>query len=105
MKPPPYLAAPGPPAGPPRERPAQALRALAGHLTRTGTTRLYGHACSRYGVLSIRYGLTVWTNGRIFWWRNPDGTETTWPAADPSGAARRLTAPSQASGPQSPNRT
>jgi hypothetical protein len=90
MRPPPYLAAPGPPASPPYQRPAEALRALAAQLTRVGTTRLYGNACTHYGVLSISYGLTVWTNGRVLWWRH-NGRETTWPAADPQGAARLLT--------------
>jgi hypothetical protein len=36
-------------------------------------------------------GVTVWTNGRVLWWR-ADGEEMTWPAADPYGAAGRLAA-------------
>ena len=85
MKPPPYLTAPGPP----RQRPAAALAALAAQLRAAGITRLYGTACALFGVLSISYGLTVWTNGRVFWWRRDD-EEIRWPAADPGGAARQL---------------
>jgi hypothetical protein len=87
MKPPPYLTAPGP--GAPRQRPADALRALAAQLRTAGVTRLYGTACALFGVLSITYGLTVWTNGHLSWWRRDD-EEIRWPAADPGGAARQL---------------
>ncbi|HWG62441.1 MAG TPA: hypothetical protein VG253_12085 [Streptosporangiaceae bacterium] len=85
MRPPPYLTAPGPP----RQRPAAALAALADQLRAAGITRLYGSACALFGVLSVSYGLTVWTNGRVFWWRRDD-EEIRWPAADPGGAARLL---------------
>jgi hypothetical protein len=85
MRPPPYLTAPGPP----RQQPAAALGALAAQLRAAGITRLYGTACALFGVLSITYGLTVWTNGRLFWWQRDD-EEIRWPAADPGGAARQL---------------
>ncbi len=88
MKPPPYLAAPAPNS---RQRPAAALRALAAQLRAAGITRLYGSACALFGVLSVAYGLTVWTNGRLLWWQTGDDQES-WPAADPQGAARALTA-------------
>jgi hypothetical protein len=85
MRSPPYLTAPGSP----RLRPAAALGALAAQLRAAGITRLYGSACALLGVLSVSYGLTVWTNGRVFWWRRDD-EEIRWPAADPGGAARLL---------------
>jgi len=96
MKPPPYLAAPAPN---PRQRPAAALRALAAQLRVVGITRLYGSACALFGVLSVAYGLTVWTNGRLLWWQTGDDQET-WPAADPQGAARLLA--TLATGPSPP---
>ena len=78
------------PAPPPRQRPAEALDALAQQLRRRGIRSLYADSCDRFGVLSMP-GVTVWTNGRVLWWR-ADGEEMTWPAADPYGAADRLTA-------------
>lgn len=96
MRPPPYLTAPGPN---PRQRPAAALRALAAQLRAQGITQLYGSACALLGVLSVAYGLTVWTNGRLLWWQT-GSNEATWPAADPEGAARALTA--LATGPTEP---
>ena len=90
MRPRAYLTAPSP-AFPPRQEPAAALRALAALLCVAGITHLYGSACARYGVLSVSGGLTVWTNGRVLWWR-VGGEQATWPAADPDGAARQLTA-------------
>jgi hypothetical protein len=80
---------PAPPGAPPRQRPAAALRALAAQLRTAGLTRVYGSACALVGVLSVSYGLTVWTDGRVFWWRRED-QEIRWPAADPGGAARQL---------------
>ena len=41
------------------------------------------------GVLSLP-AVSVWTNGRVLWWR-ADGAENGWPAADPEGAADQLT--------------
>jgi hypothetical protein len=67
------------------------MRALAGQLQAHGITRMYGAACATLGVLSVAYGVTVWTDGRRFWWRDGD-TETGWPAADPEGAAAQLAA-------------
>lgn len=74
---------------PPRRRPAEVLRALAGLLQDRGLTRLYGSACTMLGVLSVAYGVTVWTDGQRLWWRGRDD-ETIWPAADPEGAADQL---------------
>jgi hypothetical protein len=88
MRPPPYLTSPWPEPFPPRRRPAVALRALAGQLQRRSITSLYGCACDRIGVLSLP-GASVWTNGRVLWWRAGDD-ETSWPAADPEGAADQL---------------
>lgn len=42
------------------------------------------------GVLSIAYGLTVWTHGRRLWW-DRDGDQATWLAGDPEGVAHILT--------------
>jgi len=97
VRPPPYLTAPGPP----RQRPAAVLGALAAQLRAAGITRLYGSACALFGVLSVAYGLTVWTNGRLLWWQTGDDQET-WPAADPHGAARVLTAIAAPSPPPPP---
>jgi hypothetical protein len=41
------------------------------------------------GVLSVAYGVTVWTNGQRLWWHD-DGDKDGWPAADLEGAADRL---------------
>lgn len=71
----------------PPQRPAQALHALAGQLRQPGVTSLYGNACDHLGVLSLP-GVSVWTNGRILWWLTGEGTQITWPAADPEGAVR-----------------
>ncbi len=94
---PPYLTAP---VGMRRsqQRPSLALRALSAQLREHGLSRLYLAACARFGVLSVAPGVTVWTNGRMLWWQAGDD-ETTWPAADAPGAARRLAelaAPGQA---------
>ena len=88
MKPPVYLASPQPAPFPPHRQPAVALRALAGQLQQRGITSLYGYACDRIGVLSLP-GVSVWTNGRVLWWRAGD-EENGWPAADPGGAAGQL---------------
>ncbi len=95
-----YLTVPGP--GQPG--PAAALRVLAAQLRAAGITRLYGAACTRYGVLSVTTGLSVWTNGRVLWWQT-ENDEAAWPAADPQGAVRQLTtlATSQPSGPPPPD--
>jgi hypothetical protein len=66
-----------------------ALRALADQLQARGLIRLYGSACARIGVLSVAYGLTVWTDGRDVWWGTGDD-QVRLPAADPEGAARKL---------------
>jgi hypothetical protein len=76
------------PAAPPRQRPAEVLDALASQLAQRGIGDLIGRSCERIGVLSLP-AVTVWTNGRVLWWRTTDG-DMTWPAADASGAARRL---------------
>jgi hypothetical protein len=89
MRYPQYLTIPWPEPFQPRRRPAVALRALAGQLQQRGITSLYGYACDRIGVLSLP-AVSVWTNGRVLWWR-ADGEENGWPAADPEGAADQLT--------------
>jgi hypothetical protein len=70
-------------------RPVEALRALANQLEARGGERLCGAADSRLGVLSVAYGVTVWTDGETLWWLTAE-TETLWPATDPDGAARLL---------------
>lgn len=71
------------------QRPAEALDALAGHLLQCGVTHMYGVSCQLLGVLSVSLEITVWSNGRVLWWRVND-EETVWPAADPGGAVRIL---------------
>jgi hypothetical protein len=78
------------PAPPPRQRPAEALDALARQLRERGIWSLYGDSCDRFGVLSLP-SVSVWTNGRVLWWRAGE-EEMTWPATDPYGAAGRLAA-------------
>src|SRR5208283_5863010 len=63
-----------------------ALEALAGQLP--DGTRSYVCADRLLGVLSLPT-ISVWSNGRLLWWR-AGGDEITWSAADTPGAARRL---------------
>jgi hypothetical protein len=81
-----YLAAPV--LAPPRQRPAEALYALAGQLREHGVTDLYGASDRRLGVLSLP-DISVWTNGHVLWWQ-VRGEATAWSAADVDGAAVRL---------------
>ncbi len=83
---------PVPPGFPPRQRPAEALNALAREIL--GPGRFYVVADGGLGVLSLP-AVSVWSNGRVLWWRDGDGGGTTWPAADAPGAARRLAEPQQ----------
>ena len=85
---PPHLL-PAPPGFPPRQRPAEALEALAREIP--GPGRPYVFSDGVLGVLSLP-AVSVWSNGRVLWWRTADG-EMTWPAADAPGAARRLAEP------------
>ena len=85
---PPHLL-PAPAGFPSRQRPAQVLEALAALLRQQGVTHLYSASSCLLGVLSVSAGVSVWTNGRVLWWRAGDH-ETAWPAADPDGAARIL---------------
>jgi hypothetical protein len=78
---------PAPPGMPPRQRPAEALEALADQIPEPG--RFYVVADGVLAVLSLP-AVSVWSNGRVFWWWAADGG-ITWPAADITGAARRLT--------------
>jgi hypothetical protein len=77
---------PAPIGFPPRQRPAEALEALARQIPERG--RFYVVSDGVLAVLSMP-AVSVWTNGRLFWWRDGDGG-TAWPAADALGAARRL---------------
>ena len=82
---PPHLL-PVPPGFPLRQRPAEALAALANQVP--GPGRFYICSDGVLGVLSLGRRV-VWTNGRVFWWRTKDD-EVTSPAADVPGAAQRL---------------
>lgn len=66
----------------PCQRPAEVLRVLVGQLSRRGIGPLYGFACDRFGVLSLP-AVSVWTNGRVLWWRAGNGG-TTWPPYSPT---------------------
>jgi hypothetical protein len=59
------------PAPPPRQRPADVLDALASQLRQRGLRSLIRQSCDRIGVLSLP-AVTVWTNGRVLWWRTTD---------------------------------
>ena len=79
------------PGTPPRRRPAEVLEMLADQLREDKTGGSF-YICTDgvLGVLSLP-AVSVWTNGRVLWWRVANG-ETTWPAADAPGAARQLAA-------------
>ena len=77
---------PVPPGFPPRQSPAGALETLADQIP--GSGRFYVFSDGMLGVLSLP-AVSVWTNGRVLWWRAADGG-TAWPAADIPGAVRRL---------------
>lgn len=64
------------PAPSPRQRPADVLDALASQLRQRGIGELIEQSCDRISVLSLP-AVTVWTNGRVLWWRTMDG-EITW---------------------------
>ena len=85
---PPHLQI-APTGPPPRHRPAEVLQSLAGQLRESKTGGSF-YICTDgvLGVLSLP-AVSVWTNGRVLWWRAADG-ETAWPAADAPGAARQL---------------
>jgi hypothetical protein len=72
-----------------RGHPGVVLGAVEAVLRQQGLNRIYGAACTLYGVLSVAPDVTVWCDGRRLWWREGD-EETGWPAADPEGAARQL---------------
>ncbi len=78
---------PVPPGVPPRQHPAEALTALARRIPEPGT-RFYLCADRLLGVPSLP-AVSVWSNGRVLWWRTAAG-EMVWPAVDTPGAARRL---------------
>ncbi len=77
---------PAPVGFPPRQRPAEALEALAREIS--GPGRFYICSDGVLGVLSLP-AVSVWSNGRVLWWQDGDGG-ITWPAADAPGAARQL---------------
>ena len=64
---------------------------MAALLARHGLTRIYVAACSVIAVISVSYGLTAWTNGRLLWFTRA-GQRETWLAADTEAAAARLAA-------------
>lgn len=74
-------------------RPREAVWALAEELQRVhGLRRLYKEADGAVAVLSACHDVTIWyirPLGDLLRWRE-DGTEATWPADDPHGAAARI---------------
>jgi hypothetical protein len=74
------------PAFPLRQRPAEALEALAREIPEPG--RFYICSDGVLGVLSLP-AVSIWSNGRVLWWRTA-ACEMVWPAVDTPGAARRL---------------
>jgi len=72
-----------------RMSPASVVRALDQMLRQRGMTRVYGAACTVFGVISVSPGLTVWTNGRLLLWHF-NGVPDAYPAADVEAAAERL---------------
>ena len=82
---PPHLL-PAPPGFPRRQRPAEALEALAREIPGPGPAYVFSDGV--LAVLSLP-AVSVWSNGRVLWWRTAAG-EMVWPAVDTPGAARRL---------------
>jgi hypothetical protein len=71
--------------------PARAAGALARELTKRGITGLYTATSAKVAVVSVTAGLTVWTNGTLFWC-TVRGQPRTWPAKDTPAAAAGLAA-------------
>jgi hypothetical protein len=86
---PPAPFPPGP--GPAAASPAAVAAALARHLADHGLTGIYTAATTKFAVISVTTGLTVWTNGHQLWWTQ-HGQRRTWPAADLAAAAARIAA-------------
>ena len=68
--------------------PAAMLRELAAQLRLYGLDHLYGTVTTTEGVLSVAWGLTVWTNGHTLRCHTPTGT--IYLPASTSAAARHL---------------
>jgi hypothetical protein len=88
-----------PPPGTSHASPARIAAVLAALLARHGLTRIYVAACSVIAVISVSYGLTAWTNGRLLWFTRA-GQRETWPAADTQAAAARLASLDRPAAPQ-----
>ncbi|MGH3158411.1 MAG: hypothetical protein ACRDNF_17810 [Streptosporangiaceae bacterium] len=69
-------------------RPADLLRDLAALLRGHGLDHLYGQATATEGVLSVAYGVTIWTNGLTLRCHTPTGI--TYLPASTHTAARYL---------------
>ena len=54
-----------------------------------GLTELHQSSSQAAALLSVAPGVTAWCDGWTVKWRHMGG-QTTWTAADPEGAARRL---------------
>jgi hypothetical protein len=76
----------GGPLRDPREAVAQLRRQLALHWP----GRVYQGDSPGLSVLSISPRLTVWCDGRDFFWRELEGRPVRHPAADPVNAAVRI---------------
>jgi hypothetical protein len=81
-----------------RQRPQDVARELTTLLRAEGLSRLYWSASHLLAVLSVTSTLTVWSDGLHLRWRH-DGTTTTWPAHDTSGAAAHLAGLARATAP------
>lgn len=84
---------PGPFPPPPSSgrSPASTAAALARQLTEHGLTGIYTAATTKFAVISVATGLTVWTDGRLLWCTQA-GQRRTWPAADIPVAAADIAA-------------
>jgi hypothetical protein len=69
--------------------PTRLLNDLAALLYHHGLTHIYGQATTTEGVLSIAYGITVWTNGTTLHCHTPNGTHSL--PTSIHAAARHLT--------------
>jgi hypothetical protein len=72
-----------------RRHPGDVIAVVEIVLRDLGLSRLYMRACQSIGVISVAANLTAWCDGRTLTWRHA-GQETTWPAADAEGAAKKL---------------
>jgi hypothetical protein len=79
------------PPSPAASGPALVAAELTRQLTQAGLTGIYTAAAAKFAVISVTAALTIWTDGQQLW-TTYQGQRRTWPAADLTAAAARITA-------------